>query len=108
HRDHGRGAPGGGGGTCPDAPLVPVGGDIAKLTKAPDTDQPLGRGEAQIEQRNQALPAGENLDLSSVSGEGGERRRQIGRALVFEWCWLHAADLPWLKARDRWPIVLLE
>src|SRR5499427_2176637 len=87
------------GGQCTDAQLVAVEADIAQLIKAPDVDQPFGRGEAQIEQRNQALPAGENLGLSSVSGEGGQRRRQIGRALVFESCRLDAADLPW-RATD--------
>src|SRR5262245_24708870 len=93
-RDLGRPQHGVVGGQCTDAQLIAVEADVAQLIEAPDVDQPFGAGEAQIEHGNQALPAGENLGLSSVSGEGGERRRQIGRALVLEWCRLHAADSP--------------
>ena len=37
------------GGQCTDAQLVAVEADIAQLIKAPDVDQPFGRGETQIE-----------------------------------------------------------
>jgi hypothetical protein len=36
-------------GQCTDAQLVAVEADIAQLIKAPDVDQPFGRGETQIE-----------------------------------------------------------
>ena len=77
------------GGQRADVQLVAVDANVAQLVHAADVDQPLGRREAQIEHRDQALPAGENLGFASVPGESGERRCQIGRALIFERCRLH-------------------
>ena len=48
-RDLGRPQHGVVNGQCTDAQLVAVEADIAQLIKAPDVDQPFGRGEAQIE-----------------------------------------------------------
>ena len=59
---------------CADAQFVADDANVSELVQAADVDQSFGRSEAEIEHRDQALPAGENLGLFSEPGESRECR----------------------------------
>ena len=69
--------------------------DTAERRDAVEVDQDGGPRQAEVEQRHQALPAGERPRVSAMRGEQGDGVCHLGRALVGERRRLHR---PWAPA----------
>ena len=63
--------------------------ELAELGDAVDVDERPRRGEAELHQRDQALPAGEDLRVFAVLLEQGQRLVEGRRREVVEAGWVH-------------------
>ena len=56
----------------PDGEAAGLDPDVRQLRDAVEVDQPLGRGEAHVQERDEALPPGEKLRLVAMLRELGD------------------------------------
>src|SRR5262249_29144113 len=63
--------------------------DVAQRGEPVDVDQVLRRGQPHVQQRDQALPAGQHLAVGAALGGYGGRLVEVGRPVVRERGGLH-------------------
>jgi hypothetical protein len=77
-------------GDGPDPDGVVVDGDLVQLGQPVDVDQVAGGGQAHVEQRDQALAAGEDLAVVADLGQHGQGLGDRRGPVVLERRWLHS------------------
>ena len=76
-------------GQGPHPDRVGVAGDLVQLGQPVDVDQVAGGGQAHVEQRDQALAAGQDLAVVADLGQHGQGLGHRARPVVLEHRWLH-------------------
>ena len=74
----------------PDPHLAPLVADVVQLGEVVDVHEPLGRGEAELHHRQQAVATGDDPRLRAVAFEQAEGVLHTRGTLVLERCrYLH-------------------